>query len=357
MTVPLQLDNRLRPRRKPPTVSELCVIGHPSRLGGADTELDHQIRCWQAMGITVHLCHTGALDANARSMRMADRGCIYHEPRDWPSLAGLHCISFCNGQFLESLPQIRRYARTTSFVNCMTWNFERELEMQERGLIDFHLYQTAHAFERVSRRLQSLGTYRPLHFVPYFHAADFPYFDQRPGDRFRFGRISRGDADKFGPRQLWIYETMTAPVLKEGLILGWDGRARARFGREPDPYIRTCPEGSISQQDFYAFCEAVIMTTETFENLPRVGFEAMAAGSILVVDNRGGWQLQVVDGVSGWLCADDREFVYKASRCAFEAEERAAMRTAARERLEQHWGLEAAMRSWDEVFRSWARRR
>ncbi len=346
-----QSPKRIRPSS---AIDALCVIGHPSRLGGADTELDHQIRCWQAMGIEVHICHTSTLDNNARAMQMEQRGCVYHDSGDWKSLDGMHCISFCNGEFLDQLPEIHRYARTTSFVNCMTWNFDRELEMQERGCIDFHLYQTEHAFERVSTKLKLLGTYRPLHFVPYFHTADFPYHDDRPDDKFRFGRISRGDADKFGSRQLWIYETMTAPVLKEGLIVGWDERARKRFGRDPDSYIRTLPEGGISQQEFYRYCEAIIMTTETFENLPRVGFEAMASGSILVVDNRGGWRLQVEDGITGWLCADDREFVYKASRCAFEHRERAEMRVEARTRFDLRWGLESSMQSWAEVFRRWA---
>ncbi|MBC8351934.1 MAG: glycosyltransferase family 4 protein [Planctomycetes bacterium] len=343
------------PKQAPlsPAIDKLCVIGHPSRLGGADTELDHQIRCWQEMGIKVHICHTTSLDQNAQAMQMEQRGCIYHDACDWKSLEGLHCISFCNGEFLSQLPEIRRYARSTSFVNCMTWNFDRELEMQERGVIDFHLYQTEHAFERVSENLKGLGVYRPLHFVPYFHTEDFPFHDNRPKDKFRFGRISRGDADKFGDRQLWIYETMTAPVLKEGLIVGWDDRARKRFGREPDSYIRTVAEGGISQQEFYRHCEAIIMTTETYENLPRVGFEAMSSGSILVVDNRGGWPRQIEDGVTGWLCADDREFVYKASRCAFEREERDAMRRKARERLSRKWGLAASACSWEAVFDAW----
>lgn len=95
------------------------------------------------------------------------------------------------------------------------------------------------------------------------------------------------------------------------------------------------------------------MTTETFENLARVGFEATASGSMLVVDRRGGWKLQVDDGRTGWLCGDDREFVYKASSCAFETEERGQMRYAARQRIEEQWGLEASMKSWKRVFAEW----
>jgi hypothetical protein len=331
----------------------ICIIGHPSPVGGADTELDHQIHCWQAMGVDVHICPTGPVDDNLRAMKMEDRGCVYHRLRDWPSLEGMHCISFCNGDFLKHAQEINQHARSTTFVNCMSWNFDKEIEAQSQGWIDFHLYQTQHSFEKVSQKLKGQGAYRPLFFKPYFHTDKFPYIDDRPQDKFRFGRISRDDGDKFGHRQLWIYETMTAPVLKEGLILGWGKNTEKKFGRKPEPFVSALPPGAISQRAFYAQSEAIIMTTDTFENLPRVGFEAMASGSILVVDDRGGWQLEVEDGVTGWLCKDDREFVYKASRCAFEKEERDRMRIAARENLEREWGLQAAMDSWARVFEQW----
>lgn len=218
----------------PALLDRIAVIGHPSRVGGADTELDHQIRCWHAMGVEVHLCPTGRLDGHLRSLDMAGRGCVYHEPRDFASLAGMHCISFCNGEFLRHLKQIRKFVRTTTFVNCMTWNFPLEIECQRRGLIDFHLYQTDHGMRKVGEALANgSATYRPLRFTPYFHAAEFPYIDDRPRETFRFGRISRPDADKFNARQMWIYEMMTAPALKECLILGWDGRARAKVGPPP----------------------------------------------------------------------------------------------------------------------------
>ncbi len=347
-----QRRKKLRQRRAAvASTGDICIIGHPSHLGGADTELDHQVHVWQALGRTVHICHTGDLDDNLRAMNMHKRGCIYHKPKDWKSLTDLHCIGFCNKEFLEALPEIKKYARSSVFVNCMTWNFPKELEMQEKGLIDFHLYQTDHAMERVSKGLEGMGDYRPLRFRPYFHTADFPFRGERQHDRFRFGRISRGDADKFGSAQIWIYETMTAPVFKDGWILGWDKRAEKKFGSRPPDYIQVFPEGAIEQKQFYYFAEAVIMTTETFENLPRVGFEAMASGSLLVVDRKGGWEVLVKDGKTGWLCSDQREFVYKASRTAFEQNESDDMRHAARECLEMEWGLAASARSWAQVFK------
>ncbi|MGN6318308.1 glycosyltransferase [Trinickia sp.] len=339
-------------------IDELCVIGHPSHLGGADTELDHQIWCWQAMGITVHVCHTWPVDDNCLAMKLEERGCVYHSFRDWRSLEGLHCISFCNGEFLECLEQIRKWARTTTFVNCMTYNFEGELRCQERGLIDFHLYQTDLGRERVGKRLAEFSQpYRPMMVVPYFRATEFPFHEKRADGKFSFGRISRADTDKFHAQQLWIYDTMTAPELKEGHIVGWNDCIRDKLGREPDDYVHTYAERGITQQDFYASCDAVIMSTDTFENLPRVAFEAMASGSVLVVDRRGGWTKVVEDGVTGWLCQDPSEFVYKASRCAFEKAEREQMRHAARDRLERIAGFAAASRSWASVFEAWQKLR
>jgi glycosyltransferase involved in cell wall biosynthesis len=334
-------------------MEQICVIGHPSFVGGADTELDHQIRCWAAMGKKVHICHTGELDRNCLSLGLEARGCVYHKQRDWASLEGLDCISFCNGEFLKELPEIKKHARSTTFVNCMTFNFDDEVEMQHRGLIDFHLYQTEHAFERVSKKLKDGGEYRPLMFKPYFHAEDFPFNDKRPGDSFRFGRISRADPGKFHQSQLWVYETMTAPVPKAGLIMGWSEEVQKKIGKGAESYIATVSPGWIPASEFYRFCDAVIMSTDTFENLPRVGFEAMASGSVLVVDNRGGWACQVDSGKTGWLCENERDFVYKSSRLAHEVGERETFRFAAREKLQHEWGMQAAMDSWAQVFAQW----
>lgn len=176
-------------------IKELGVIGHPSKLGGADTELEHQIILWRQMGIDVYICHTGDYDSNSLKMKeqMLNIGCKYIESRSWKDLGGLDVISFCNGEFLENLPEIKKYARSATFVNCMTWNFNKELEMQEQGLIDFHLYQTQHQYERVSLKLKEKGNYRPLFFNPYFHSIDFPFIERNDNELFCFGRISRGE--------------------------------------------------------------------------------------------------------------------------------------------------------------------
>jgi len=337
-------------------IKEICVIGHPSKLGGADTELDHQIYAWQKMGVKVHICHTAQLDTNLKNMKMESRGCVYHKPNDWKSLNGMHVISFCNGVFLRNLKYIKLYAKSTTFINCMTWNFRNEIQCQRAGLIDFHLYQTDHALQMVSKKLRSLGKpYRPIRFEPYFRREDFPFHGNRPTDKFRFGRISRGDGQKYNPKQLWIYKNFKSEKPKDGIILGWDKRSKRKFGNNPQipPYIKCYEEGGITQQEFYKHTDVLILAADTFENLPRVGMEAISSGSILVVDNRGGWKNQVDNGRTGFLCNNEHEFVQRSALLANNDVIRETMRNEALKKLKGRWGLESSMKSWDIVFDRW----
>ncbi|HEX4130253.1 MAG TPA: hypothetical protein VHZ24_09430, partial [Pirellulales bacterium] len=197
------------------------------------------------------------------------------------------CTSFRTATASSSkhLPQIKEHARGTTFVNCMTWLFDAELAAHRLGLIDQFAYQTDHALAKVKDRLvEANPSFRPFKVSPYFHAADFPFIADRPRDRFRFGRVSREDADKFHQAQLWVYEGMVAPVLKEGIILGINDRIRKKIGSEPD-WIKGYPAGAIPAQQVYAHSDCTIQMTDTYENLPRVAFEAMSSGSVLVVDD------------------------------------------------------------------------
>lgn len=333
-------------------MDKICVVGYPSRLGGADTELDHQIRCWQSLGLQVHLVHTGDLDDNLRAMKMEERECVIHKPRDWQACRGMHVISYCNGEYLKNLAAIKEYALSTTFVNCMCWLFDAEKEAHRKGLIDHFLYQTDHARLNVQDELKSINPrYRWFKVSPYFHREDFPFIDGRPTDRFRFGRISREDVAKFHPAQFWVYENMVAPVLKEGVVLGINDEIRKKTGTEPN-WIKAHRAGEISARAVYEHADCIIQMAETYENLPRVGFEAMASGSLLIVDNRGGWKELVMHKQTGFLCNDQREFVYYSSRAAFETEERRQMIRNARDLLDNDWGLERAQKAWSHFFQS-----
>ncbi len=333
-------------------IEEIGVVGYPGMIGGATTELDHQIDCWIKMGLKVHLCYPYAImDVNCWKMKMIQRGCIVHKPRDWKSLDGVHVISFCNKAFLEDIRSIKKYARTTTFVNCMTWNFPEEIEAQKEGLIDMHLYQTEEQFDKVSLALRNTSNYRAMKFSPYFREKDFSELKKKNNDTFKIGRISRGSPEKYGNDQFYIYENIKSPIPKKGIILGWEKKVQEKYKDPPSAWIKCYKQREITQQEFYENCDVLVMQTETTENLPRVGMEAMASKTLLIVDNRGGWTDLVEHGKTGWLCDNKEDFIKYASRSAYNVEERENMNEAALKKLRNTWGMEVSMRSWDKVFK------
>ena len=337
------------------TIPRLFVYGFPGLYGGAGTELHHQIIAWHSMGLAVHLIPTnGGWRGEPLYREMCDIGVNIHEAGDWSPVApGDPVLGFCNAEFLAALPQIRERTRRTVFLNCMTWIFDKERECMSRGLIGMFLYQNEDVRLRHMAELSALNpdpSIRYLTFTPYFDATRFPFVASRESDFFGCGRISRQDADKFARDTLHIYEYFVSPTWKRGLFLGFDQRSEGKIGK-PYPWIRTARDhNEVSQQEFYRHCEIVLQPSDTTENWPRVGFEAMASGSVLVVDDRGGWRRMVEHGKTGWLCRHTRDFIYYASRMAYEPNLRADMAEAARLRGLELGGLEASVASWEAVF-------
>ena len=281
----------------------LYIVGFPSLYGGAGAELYHQVRAWETLGVVLHFIPT---QKNVRKAalygEMTERGHVIHDAYDWAAIPeDAPVISFCNEDFLTALPEIRRRTRRTVFVNCMTWLFGKEKEAMSRGDIALFLYQNDKVWQNVMPRLRALNgdpSVRFMTFRPYFDSAAFPYVAGKPPD--------------------WV-ETFH-------------------------------DQKALSQQEFYRRCHIVLQPTDTTENWPRVGFEAMASGSVLIVDKRGGWEQMIEHGRTGWLCESPGDFIAYASKMAWEPHYREDMAAAARERGLALGGLGASLESWRQVF-------
>jgi glycosyltransferase involved in cell wall biosynthesis len=336
-------------------ISRLFVHGFPAKYGGAGTELHHQIILWLAMGLEVHLIPTSPnAEREPLFKAMTNAGVVIHPHNEWDCLGPEDVVlSFCNAEFLKHLPEIFKRTQKTVFINCMTWLFEDEKRRMKEGMIRMFLYQNEQVLQKNRPLLQALNPdprVKHLTFSPYFDDSLFPFIEERPDDHFGCGRISRQDADKFAANTLHIYEYFVAPVLKRGLFLGFDSRSEKKIGR-PFSWITTaCDSSIISQQDFYKHCQIVLQPSDTTENWPRVGFEAMASGSVLIVDDRGGWQQMIEHGKTGFLCKHERDFIYYASKMAYEPELRREIAHNARLRGRELGGLEQSKASWTHVF-------
>jgi hypothetical protein len=307
------------------------------------------------MGLEVHIIPSDAGYRNEPLFpEMLRLGVTVHSNEAWDALQpGDPVLGFCNAGFLNALPEIRKHTRRTVFINCMTWLFDREKERMAQDMIAMFLYQNDAVRQKHKPGLLQIKPDSPARFLtfkPYFDTTAFPFVQQRPADFFGCGRISRQDADKFAKNTLHIYEYFVAPVFKRGLFLGFDQRGEAKIGK-PFDWIRTArDQADVSQQDFYKHCEIVLQPADTTENWPRIGFEAMASGSVLIVDNRGGWRQMIEHGKTGWLCDHERDFIYYASKMAYEPNLRRDMAEAARERGQLLGGLNASTATWAKVL-------
>jgi hypothetical protein len=343
-------------------IDSICVIGHNSKYGGADTELDHQMDVWaKKLGVTVHMMPTGTITPELASMNNIERGVIYHQIGDYESLRGMHVISYCNRHFLDELPKIRKYAKTVTWVNCMCWCFDAEKNAVKEGLIDYHLFQSHHQMESIREGLLNdtgvaLDSQKAIVIRPTFNIDAFnfnPTNKGDPSDVFRFCKIQRADVAKFMPETLRIFQAIAAPNAKEAHIMAWDDAIAKKckafsFGGNSLSWIKTYPAGKVPVRELYDKCHAMIIPSTLKENLPRVGQEAMASGCVLVAPDHSGWRELIKHGETGFLCIKPQDYVYYASRVAYENEERIAMAKAARESLIKKYGDTSS--EWREFF-------
>jgi len=334
---------------------EVYVHGFPGLYGGAGTELHHQIIAWRRMNLGVHLIPSnGGYKNEPLYKAMLEAGVTVHESNEFSAIEkDAPVLGFCNAEFLQHLPAIVERSRNTIFVNCMTWLFEKEKEAMKQGLIRAFLYQNSDVLQKHREALLALNPSKGakfLEFRPYFDSTLFPFVEKRDPKFFGVGRVSRQDSDKFAANTLHIWEYFVSPREKRGYMLGFDSRSEAKIGKRYWWVTAYTDHNQCSQQEFYRKCDIILQPMDTTENWPRIGFEAMSSGSVPIVDNRGGWKRLVKHGETGWLCNTQQEFIYYASRMAFEPELRLKMARAARAWGEELGSLESSMKSWQAVF-------
>lgn len=335
-------------------MARLFIVGHPGLYGGARTELHSQVTLWRIAfpEIELHIIPTSeGVTSEPLYLECLRNGIQYHNVRDYYEINHDDAvINFCSKEFLLDLEKINRRTKRVAFVNCMTFLFPEEQRQASKGLIGFHLYQREGVLKDHKKELQSIGaTGEFLQFAPYFDASKLE-FSVKDQAKTHIGRISRQDPDKFAANTLHIYEYIVSPKLKQGHFLGFDDRSKKKIG-QPYSWIKTYwDQKQLSVIDFYDTVDFIVQPTDTMENLPRVGFEAMMSGKPLVVDNRGGWKTLIEHNVSGFLCNNARDFIYHSSRLAYEDDLRLRIAENARKRAIELSSLEVSAASWKKVF-------
>lgn len=296
------------------TVREVWVAGYPSPLGGADTELDHQIRLWRSKGLPVNLVPTGTPPA-ATKERMDALGCTTHQYH--PAIfAGKIVVSFCNGEFLKRLPAIMQTGRPLKVIwaNCMCWTTPAERQAVKAKWIDLHLFQTKFQEREVT---QNLGRVKSAPYVPYFDPGSLAP-ERKPTDYFGLGRISRDDPAKFSLRTWPLLDAIRAPVPTKAFILGHSDNVAKKIGTPPPSTdYMLWPAGGIESAEFYRRVHCIVHATDNSrENLPRVLLEAWATGTIFIAEDNYGFPELIQDGVNGFLCRSPEHMAATATMVA-----------------------------------------
>ena len=220
----------------------IFVVGYPSYVGGADTELWHTIRLWRTAGIEVRMVPTwGAPDDWKK--RLEQIGVPTYQvagPDDLPSVPGLACgtvVSFCNGEFLNHAHLFRQIDCRVVWVNCMTWIFPKELEHYERcGPFDRYVFQSEFQQQSLLPTLARFGVAdSSCHLIRgAFSFDEFPFnpLPHCPGEPFVFGRIARPDLDKWSSN-LWPIYRAVQYSNKQAKVMAWDQQLNNKCGSPP----------------------------------------------------------------------------------------------------------------------------
>lgn len=334
----------------------LFIVGMCSQYGGAGSELLHQIVLWHQCfkDIELHIIPTmQGVENEPLYRKMVAMGIKFHGCRDYSEVTKDDAIiNFCSSQFLDDLVNINYQTKRTCFTNCMTFLFPKEKEAASQGLISHFLYQRDGVLQAHRTALQLLGSDAEFLLIqPYFDSSGFK-FSVKDQDKTHIGRISRQDSDKFSKNTLHIYEYIVSPKMKQGHFLGFDERSKAKIG-PPYDWIKTYKDQTeLPVEKFYDTVDFIVQSTDTTENLPRIGFEAMMTGKPLVVDNRGGWKHMIEHGKTGFLCNHERDFIYFGSRLAYDLDLRDKIAHAAYKSAQDMASMEVSKASWQKVFDS-----
>jgi len=242
---------------------EIWVCGFPSTLGGADTELDHNIDLWTQCGVDVHLMPVTPPDNPAMVKKCKNRGCSIHK---WqPALfKDKVVVAFCTKLFLESLETIHNYGKPALVIwfNCMTWTFDEEKKAIESGLIDLHGFVSSYQESLLRPALEKHGKIEGFQdYQPYYNITTPPIMKTRNG-HFSMGRLSRPDPAKYSQDMWRIFGKVCSPVPTKTFIMGWDDKIKERCGAPPNDldWMIISPNAK-SQAEFYGLIHVLIHKT------------------------------------------------------------------------------------------------
>lgn len=294
---------------------DVYILGYPDGVGGALSEMYHTARLWRAHGVGVTFIPTWWASDGWRG-HLKSLGCrtLAHHPRTVTVPPGSIVAAFANVRrdALKTLGRLQREGAKVAWLGCMTYISKNERYFYEHGGKTF----TAYVFQSRFQRDQLQPIYGDFgvqaercHRIPgAFDVSEFAYRPRvhRNGDPFVIGRLSRAHRRKFS-KDTWKIYSAHADV--EARVLGWNDAVRNYLG-EPPENVEVLPMRGQQPDEFLSSLHALVHAGgQDDENWPRFVLEAMASGTPIITDNRGGIPEMLWDGQTACLCDNTRDFI------------------------------------------------
>lgn len=310
-------------------IKEIWVAGFPSFVGGADTELLHNIDLWISNNVSVNLVPMFGMDDTV-SEYVKSIGCNIHVYKS-NIFKDKILVSFCNGEFLSKLPEIMELGKPKTIIwfNCMTWTFDKELEAHKNGWIDYFGFVSNFQKKFLLPQLEKIRSVKVFEgYIPYFNPNNFcqkiKFEYKKPINYFGVGRLSRDDPAKFSSDMWKIFDKVCCPIPKKVFILGFNDKVKEKTGDPPNGLDwMYWVAGAIPVNELYNNIHCIIHKTGgSRESYCRIVPEAYAFGVPIIVEDDYAFPELVIDGETGFRCKSSDEMSYRASELSFNENKR-----------------------------------
>lgn len=320
-------------------MKHIYVWGYLHQCGGAGPEAGHIIELLRFRGhdVTCLLVPgTDVLSPKEPRRKYFDSIGVRTEEYIPGMLDGKVVWCWCQDDLFAHLSKNSEKPSLVAYWPCMNWLTEKELVGISLNPSVVVLCQSRFQKSRIESVIQDYGIRNRIHLCGTYFNVLSPWnkFRNNQKDRSRFDviRIGRDDPLKY-PDNLWDLAYRHASPVQKGIhVVGWGPNGEARVGdhrKDGHPFngkVKGTILGHVYDQhlvsDMLSASHVTLMYYPWEENAPRVAFEAMASGSIVLGSNSGGMPEFVVDGESGLLCDNDEQVVHRLGMLAYDPEAR-----------------------------------
>ncbi|MBC7966968.1 MAG: glycosyltransferase family 4 protein [Fuerstia sp.] len=312
----------------------LFLFGWPSLYGGADTKSAHLLNLLAGhCNITVIPNDACWLDDSYWVGQLAQWGVRCAMLESLPQRLDGIALALSNDRFFAGriCSAARHRGLKIVWSSEMMWHHPEEVDFIKAGEVDRLLY--------VSEVQKQALNYESFCDVPtrmtgnYVSPDEFPFVERSHSEAITIGRLSRADVDKYPEDFPVFYEALQLPDVRFR-VMAWSPELahKYRWHRFDERWTLLPPLAEPAAKFLQQLDLFVYPLGHTFtESWGRSTVEAMLTGAIPLVPDGHNFRSLIVDGETGFICRDFRDYQSRALELSRDFSARQQMSRACRE--------------------------